>query len=43
MESFSTKMYPERVSADIDKKVERLQAVIEGEIPAWEISESERA
>lgn len=42
MEQIPRKIYPERASENIGEAVERLQKVISGEIPQWEISDQER-
>ena len=43
MEKIPRKLYPERAVSGVSEKVENLQKIISGEIPAWEISESERS
>lgn len=42
MEKLPHRLYPERTIESVSEKVENLQKVISGEIPAWEISESDR-
>lgn len=43
MEKIPSKLYPERAFSGVSEKVENLQRVMTGEIPAWEISEAERS
>lgn len=43
MEKIPNKLYPERAFSGVGEKVENLQRIISGEVPTWEISESERS
>jgi hypothetical protein len=43
MEGISRKLYPERASENISSEIENLSKIISGEIPAWNISDQERA